>query len=234
MAHRLLPLVLAATLTAATVSACDGDAPARTSGGDGGVAVAGIGYTSDQLAQALLTELTGYQRGGDPDLGEYGTLRAIRNAAHLQESVVLDKPRCAKGAGGPGGNIPAKVPAALVTFAKGNGQAATQALMAMPADEADKQVNARVPSGCLTFKSRIGTKWAEHRVSESPRGDIGQGSRTVGVTTIAGTGHTKAWYVVFRGRDYLATISVVGPNATRDEAERIARESLRNADRFLP
>ncbi|MEV5829139.1 hypothetical protein AB0L25_26625 [Spirillospora sp. NPDC052242] len=234
MAHRLLPLVLAAALTAAAVSACGGDEPARTSGGGGSVAVAGIGYTSDQLAQALLTELTGYQRGGDPDLGEYGTLRAIRNAARLQDGVELDKPRCGNGAGGPGGRIPANVPAALVTFAKGNGQTATQTLMAMPADEAEEQVNARVPSGCLTFRTRIGSKWAEHRVTESPRGAIGQGSRTVGVTTLAGTGHTKAWYVVFRGRDYLATITVVGPNATRDEAERIAAEAREHAGRFLP
>ncbi|QFG22821.1 hypothetical protein [Actinomadura sp. WMMB 499] len=235
MAHRLLPLALAAILTAVTASACEGGAPAGASGGgDGGVAVAGIGYTSDQLSQALLTELTGYQRTGDPDLGEYGTLRAIRNAAHLRENVVLDKPDCAEGAGGPGGNIPAKVPAALVTFAKGNGQTATQTLMGMPPDEADEQVNARVPSDCLEFKTRIGTKWATHRVAEAPRGGIGEGSRTVGVTTLAGTGHTKAWYVVFRGRDYLATISVVGPNATRAEAERIARAALGNAGRFLP
>ncbi|MBE1532593.1 hypothetical protein [Actinomadura algeriensis] len=234
MAHRLLPLVLAAALTAAAASACGGDEPAPASGGGGNVAVAGVGYTSDQLAQALLTELPGYQRSGDPDLGEYGTLRAIRNAAHLRESVVLDKPRCANGAGGPGGNIPAKVPAALVSFAKGNGQTATQTLMAMTADEAEEQVNARVPSGCLEFNTKIGDKAAQHRVTEAPRGGIGQGSRTVGVTTIAGTAHTKAWYVVFRGRDYLATVSVVGPNATRDEAERIAGEAHRNADRFLP
>ncbi|MFD0899088.1 hypothetical protein [Actinomadura sediminis] len=233
MAHRLLPLVLAAALTAAAASACGGDDPARTSGG-GSVAVAGIGYTSDQLAQALLTELPGYQRGGDPDLGEYGTLRAIRNAARLQEGVELDKPRCGNGAGGPGGKIPANVPAALVTFTKANGQTVSQTLMAMQADDAEEQVNARVPSGCLTFKTRIGSKWAVHRVAESPRGEIGQGSRTVGVTTIAGAAHTKAWYVVFRGRDYLATITVVGPNATRDEAERIAAEAREHAERFLP
>ncbi|OLT12581.1 hypothetical protein BJF79_21865 [Actinomadura sp. CNU-125] len=238
MAHRfprLLPIVLTAALTAAAASACGGDEPAPASGGDGGnVAVAGIGYTSDQLSQALLTELAGYRRAGDPDLGEYGTLRAIRNAAHLQESVVLDKPRCANAAGGPGGKIPAEVPAALVSFAKEGGWTVTQTLMAMSADEADEQVDARVPSGCLEFKTKIGSKWAGHRVTESPRGEIGQGSRTVGVTTIAGTAHTKAWYVVFRGRDYLATISVVGPNATRDEAERIARAALGNAERFLP
>ena len=233
MAHRLLPLVLAAALTAAAASACGGDEPAPASGG-GNVAVAGIGYTSDQLAQALLTELPGYQRAGDPDLGEYGTLRAIRNAAHLQESVVIDEPRCADGAGGPGGKIPAKVPAALVSFARGNGQTATQTLMAMRADAADEQVGARVQTGCLEFKTKIGAKWATHRVTESPRGGIGQGSRTVGVTTIAGAAHTRAWYVVFRGRDYLATVSVVGPNASRDEAERVARAAHRNAERFLP
>src|SRR5690606_41892197 len=99
---------------------------------------------------------------------------------------------------------------------------------------AGRQVDARVPAGCLRFRTKVGSRWSRHRVVESPKGDIGEGSRTVGVATISGDSRTRTWYVVFRGRHYLATITVAGPEATKEEAERVARRSLAHADRILP
>ncbi|XRQ09736.1 hypothetical protein ACN3XK_02170 [Actinomadura welshii] len=230
MAHRLLPIMLLST--AAAVSACGGDGGrAQPVHGTAPAEVAGVGYTADQLAQALLPGVPGYRKAGEPDLGAYGTLRAIQNAARLQRQTTLDKPRC--GTGGPSGDLPGDVPAALVTFAKKE-QTATQTLMGMSAGEAEKQVNARVPSGCLRFRTKVGSRWSQHRVVESPRGDIGEGSRTVGVATTSGNTRTRTWYVVYRGRHFLATVTVSGPDATRAEAENLARRSLAQADRILP
>ncbi|MFG2090939.1 MULTISPECIES: hypothetical protein [unclassified Spirillospora] len=230
MAHRLLPIMLLST--AAAVSACGGAGErARPVNGTAPAEVAGVGYTSDQLAQALLTEVPGYQKAGEPDSGSYGTLTAIQNATRLQRAAELDKPRC--GTGRPGGAVPGDVPAALVTFAK-RGQTVTETLMGMPAADAEKQVNARIPAGCLKFRTKVGSQWSQHRVVESPKGDIGEGSRTVGVVTTTGNTKTRTWYVVFRGRHYLATLTVYGPQATRTEAERLARDTLAQADRILP
>ena len=230
MAHRLLPLVLLST--AAAVTACGGGGGgARPVHGTAPAEVAGVGYTSDQLAQALLTELPGYRKAAEPDSGSYGTLKAIQNAARLQRQAVLDKPRC--GTGRPGGTVPADVPAALVTFAKQD-QSVTQTLMGMSAADAEKQVDARVPAGCLSFRTKVGSQWSQHRVVEGPRGDIGEGSRTVGIATTTGDTRTRTWYVVFRGRQYLTTVTVFGPKATRTEAETLARRSLTQADRILP
>jgi hypothetical protein len=231
MAHRLLPIMLVSTAVAASACGGDGGRASRV-GGTARAEVAGIGYTSDQLAQALLTEPPGYRRAGEPDSGEYGSLKAIQNAARLQRGATLDKPRC--GTGRPGGDVAGDVPAALVSFTNGNGQTATETLMGMSAADAEKQVNARVPTGCLTFRTKVGSHWAEHRVVEAPKGDIGEGSRTVGITTISGGARTRTWYVVFRGPHYLSTITVFGPNATRTDAERLAREALAQADRVLP
>ncbi|TDC62812.1 hypothetical protein E1200_24440 [Actinomadura sp. GC306] len=231
MAHRLLPIMLLATAAAATACGGGGDESARPVHGTGPAEIAGVGYTADQLAQALLTELPGYRKAAEPDSGSYGTLRPIQNAARLQRQAVLDKPGC--GTGGPDGAVPADAPAALVTFAK-RGQAVTQTLMGMSAGAAEKQVNARVPAGCLRFRTKVGSEWSQHRVVESPKGDIGEGSRTVGVATTSGDTGTRTWYVVFRGRHYLATITVSGPAATRAEAESLARTALGQAERVLP
>ncbi|TDD65978.1 hypothetical protein E1293_39715 [Actinomadura darangshiensis] len=231
MAHRLLPTVLLSTAVLATACGGGGGERAAQVRGTARAEVAGIGYTSDQLAQALLTGPPGYRRAGEPDSGEYGSLKAIQNSARLQREATLDKPRC--GTGRPGGDVAGDVPAALVSFTGGGGQTATETLMGMSAADAEKQVNARVPTGCLKFRTKVGSQWAEHRVTEAPKGDIGEGSRTVGVTTVAGTAHTRTWYVVFRGRHYLATVTVFGPNATRADAERLAREAESQVERVL-
>ncbi|WUH99597.1 hypothetical protein OHR68_39930 [Spirillospora sp. NBC_00431] len=229
MAHRLLPIVLLST--AAVATACGGGGErARPVHGTAPAEVAGVGYTADQLAQALLVHTPGYRRAADPDAGEYGTLKAVQNAARLQRETELDKPRCG---GHPGGDVATDVPAALVTFAK-KGQTVTQTLMAMPTADAEKQVNARVPAGCLKFRTKVGSHRADHRVVETPKGEIGEGSRTVGVATTSGTARTRTWYVVFRGRHYLATITLYGPTATRTEAERLAQTAHTQATRILP
>ncbi|MQY04976.1 hypothetical protein [Actinomadura macrotermitis] len=232
MTHRLLPIALLAA-AAATTAGCGGGAdqgpPAQAAGR---AALAGAGYTSDQLEQALLTEPSGYRRAGDPDSGEYGTLAAIQNFDQLQRQVKLDKPRCA--AARPGGALDRSVPAAIATFAKKGGSSLTETLLALPDDAAERQVKARVPAGCQTFRTLVGATWSEHEVMEPPPGTLGEGSRTVGVVSTTGGSNTKTWYVVARGRRHLVTISLYGPNATREEAEGLAGQAIEQARRILP
>ncbi|RKS79462.1 hypothetical protein BZB76_0928 [Actinomadura pelletieri DSM 43383] len=247
MAHRLFGIMLLST--AAAITACGGDAErARPVHGTAPADVAGVGYTSAQLAQALLTHLPGYRRVGEPDSGEYGTLTAIQNAARLQRETETDKRAC--GTSRPAATVPGDAPAALTTFTS-KGLTVTETLMGMSAADAEKQVNARVPADCLRFRTRVGTgRWAEHRIVEAPKGDIGEGSRTVGVSTVTGTEsgtaggtargttaggavRTRTWYVVVRGRHYLATITVHGPSATRADAEDLARAAVEQAGRIL-
>ncbi|GAA4238771.1 hypothetical protein GCM10022254_56070 [Actinomadura meridiana] len=231
MAHRLLPIMLLLA-TGTAITACGGgDERARPVHGTAPAEVAGVGYTSAQLSQALLDRLPGYRRVGDPDSGEYGTLTAIQNAARLQRKTEVDKRDC--GTGRVGATVKGDVPAALVTFTK-KGLAVTETLMGMSAADAEKQVNARVPEGCLRFRTRAGASWAEHRVVETPKGDIGDGSRTVGVATVSEKIRTRTWYVVVRGRHFLATITLFGPTATRAEAERLARAALDQTGEILP
>ncbi|GAA2428967.1 hypothetical protein GCM10010191_47720 [Actinomadura vinacea] len=238
MAHRLLSTAMLLTVTATAAVACGGDGDDRTKqvNANGRARLAGTFYTSDQLEQALLTEPVGYRRSGDTDSGEYGGLKSIQNFNQLQRQVTLDKPKCSNAGGARPGSPPMdeSAPTAIASFVKDNGQNVTETLMALPADTAAKHVNARVPAGCVTFRTKVGDQWAEHRVFEAPPGTIGEGSRTVGVTTVSGQSHVKTWYVVLRGRRYLATISLIGAAATRAEAEQLARQADAQANRVLP
>ncbi len=125
------------------------------------------------------------------------------------------------------------VPAALVSFTGSAGQTATETLMGMSAADAEKQVNARpvrVPE--VPHEDRLDVGRAPGR--GGAQGRDRRGSRTVGVSTTSGDARTRTWYVVFRGRHYLATITVFGPAVTRADAERLAREAQAQAERVLP
>lgn len=225
----------AAALVTALTGCASGSSAARPDGPPGGRVPAGTGYTSDQLEQALLTDITGYREAGDPESGEYGALRAIQNLAQLQRQIKLNKPRCAAATRTFDTSPDVQTaPAALATFQKGFGQYATEALLTVPDDLAEHLVELRVPASCRSFQSTVGGRSSSHQVVEATRGRIGEGSRTVGVATVTGASRVKTWYVVLRSHGYLATVTVFGPNATRAEAEQIARGAYERAERNLP
>ncbi|GAA2109284.1 hypothetical protein [Actinomadura alba] len=223
---------MAAVLAVSVGAAACGGGDTPPSGETAAHPPPGTGYTSDQLQQALLTELPGYQRAGEPDSGEYGALDAIQNFNRLQGQVRLDKPQCANTTQNFDTTQQA-TPAAITTFAKNNGQNVTETLIRVSAETADRQVRIRVPPSCRNFRAHVGDQWSTHRVVEA-RGRLGEGSRTVGVATTSGTSHVKTWYVVLKARGYLATITLYGPNVTRAEAEQIARQAHLQAERILP
>ncbi|WP_019631844.1 hypothetical protein [Actinomadura atramentaria] len=229
MKRSLLPLL--ALASAVPFAGCGGG-----DGGGAGAAAArpvlgGSGYTADQLEQALLTELPGYRRG-EPETGEYGALKSVQHFGQLQRQVKVDRPACAKAAR-PGGGLDPQTPASIATFTKDNGVSVTETLLSLPDEQARKLVGERVPAGCRTFRTTVGAQTAEHRVTEPAPGTIGEGSRTVGVTTTSGNSHTKTWYVVLRGRRTVTTISLYGPVATQRDAEDAARRAYDHQRRFL-
>jgi hypothetical protein len=228
-------LVAAATALTGVAACGGGGAQAQRDEPPGGQVPMGTGFTSDQLQQALLTEISGYRRAGEPESGEYGSLRAIANFNQLQRQVRLDKPGCA-GATHTFDSSPSvrSAPAAITTFAKGYGQSVTESLISVPDKIAERQVALRVPAGCRSFRAKVGDRWSTHQVVEATHGRLGEGSRTVGVATASGSARVKTWYVVLRSRGYLATVTLYGPNVTRAEAEQLARRAYEQAERILP
>ena len=194
-------------------------------------------YTSDQLRQALLAEVPAYVRAGEPDSGSYGMLKAVRNFAQLQGQVTLDKPDCADATGAiaASGEL-SSAPAALTTFARADGQTVTETLVAVPELTATREVGRRVPKLCRTFRTKVGGQWSTHQIQEQTpdRHLIGEGSRTVGLLTMNGATKVTMWFVVFKARGYLATISVYGAKATRQEAETLGTRAYDQATRILP
>jgi hypothetical protein len=220
------------------VSGCGGGGGASSAQPDeppGGRVPAGTGYNSDQLEQALLPEITGYRRTGQPESGEYGSLRAIRNFTQLQRQVKLDMPECADATRTFDASPEMqRAPAAITTFIKGFGQYATESLMTVPDEISERLVRLRIPADCRSFRTTVGDSVSSHQVIAAARGRLGDGSRTVGVATVSGSSRVRTWYVVLRSGGYVATVTLYGPNATRTEAEQLARRVYQRAERVLP
>jgi hypothetical protein len=189
-------------------------------------------YSADQLSQALLTEISGYQQSGIPQSGQYGSLAAVQNSHQMQQAVKIDKPQCLPRALAADRTVRA-APAALTAFARGP-QSASEALLAVGPDVAAQQVRKRVPAGCRTFRVRVDGRWSAATVVEPHGARIGEGSRTVGVSTTGRQGAVRTWIVVLRSRGYLAAITLFGPTATQAEAEKLARKAYQQAERILP
>ncbi|MEV5712073.1 hypothetical protein [Actinoallomurus sp. NPDC052274] len=192
-------------------------------------------YNADQLAQALLTDIPGYERSGVPQSGQYGALTAVRNSLQMQQAAKFDKPECASSTRAVSSNKAVwSAPSAFIAFAKGRDQTVSETLMAVGPDVAAQQVALRVPASCKSFRTRVGDRWLTGSVVEARGARIGEGSRSVGVATTAGTTMVKTWSVVLRSRGYLATLTLYGPAATQDEAEGLARQAYQQAERILP
>ncbi|MCO5987977.1 hypothetical protein NE235_17895 [Actinoallomurus spadix] len=193
------------------------------------------GYNADQLTQALLTDIPGYEHSGVSQSGQYGTLTSVRNALQMQQAAKLDKPECASSTRAVSSNKDVwSAPAAFVAFAKGRDQTVSEILMAVGPDVAAQQVGLRVPASCRSFRASVGGRWSTGSIVEARGARIGEATRTVGVATTTGAATVKTWYVVLRSRGYLAAITLFGPNATRDEAENLARQAYQQAERILP
>src|SRR3954470_1349408 len=118
---RILTAVLLLGVAGSTMTACGGDGGGSRSGRVSSNPIPSSDFTAVQLQQALLFEIPGYRRTGEPDSGEYGSLSAIQNFNRLHSQVRLDKPQCAPT--GRGFSVTEQhAPAALATFAKRNGQ----------------------------------------------------------------------------------------------------------------
>lgn len=185
-------------------------------------------YSADQLTQALLTEVRGYQQSGIPQSGQYGSLAAVQNSGEMQQEAEIDKPRCLPRSLTADGAV-RTAPAALAAFTGPSGSL-SEVLLAVGPDVADRQVRMRVPFGCRAFRVKVGRRWSAATVVEPHGARIGEGSRTVGVTTAG----TRTWIVVLRSRGYLAAITLFGPTASQSAAESLARKAYQQAERILP
>lgn len=243
--------IAAAGMTSASCAGGGGSGDARGDGPppaglpsaapSGGAAEGGPrDITAAQLENALLTQVSGYERLAGPESGTYGKLKSVRQSSQFQQAArpQLNKPQCARATEA----FTAKAqnaPAATVGFDKGGEVTFAEVLMAVPDAVAKEQIGYRVPYLCRSYRATFGNgQQFDYRVvtgDESAALRLGAGARTLGMAVTAPSGrvNTKIWTVVFRDDDYVGSVALTGPKVTRADVEELARSAYQQAERVL-
>ncbi|MFL6051957.1 MAG: hypothetical protein ACJ72W_03415 [Actinoallomurus sp.] len=188
-----------------------------------------VRYTAEQLKRAVI----------DPPADathvktESGTADTVitRFGATGATAAVTAAPGCITS--GPAGlGAAGRTPTALVSFTRGQTFTAVM-LFAVSDAQARQRATRPLPKACRSFKATAGgTTMSAKTVTDDPY-TLGNGGRIHEMDETTSGVHVHLWNIVFFGPGYAASCEVDGLNATRADAERLARQTYRKASATL-
>lgn len=190
------------------------------------------GYSASMLRGALLTRVNGVPAAATKSIGDYGSLSAASLAKQAASGVQVTPKACA-GAAATGFNpgALASAPAATSTFSVGN-NAVSEVLIASTTESAAAALAGQVPAECSQYQEKIAGKTYTFGVKEQSVSGIGQQARVVNVAP-TGAKSEDLWSIIYRGKGFVGTVTVVGPNASKQAVTELAQQSYAYADKSL-
>lgn len=182
------------------------------------------------LRGALLTRVNGVPAAGPATSGQYSSLmaRSIKQTAGAQVT-----PKACAGAATSGFDPTtlASAPAAAVSFGVGT-NGVSEALIASSAKNATTALAGQIPAECGQIKEIIGGKTYTYAIKEQTVTGIGQQARVLNVQL---TGATSAalWSLIYRGKGFVGTVTVVGPNASQKAVTELGQQAYAFAAKTL-
>jgi hypothetical protein len=125
----------------------------------------------------------------------------------------------------------AGVPATTATFRVGaNG--VSEMLLSPPAATTATALENAVPAGCTRYTASIGGKKYTYTVKQVPLTGVGQAAEAMHVQAI-GSGKVDVWSVMYRAGKFVGAVTIVGPDASRDTARKLAMQQYAHAAKVL-
>ncbi|GAB3983551.1 hypothetical protein GCM10029978_090670 [Actinoallomurus acanthiterrae] len=189
-----------------------------------------VRYTAEQLERALIkppADATNVKS----ESGAADTVLSRLGESSPSAAAVTPAPGCmAHGLAGRG--AVGRTPIAFLSF--GQGQTFSTVLLSASSDAQTRRfVTQALPKTCRSVKTNVGgTSTTATIVADDPYA-IGEGGRVRETDETSGAVRLRVWEVDFVGAGYLASCQVGGLNATRAEAERLARQTYRKAGATL-
>ncbi|WP_017595721.1 hypothetical protein [Nocardiopsis potens] len=205
-------------------SACGGGQGAEEAGGgEGGKQDGPAAASAEKLNEAQLVQYEDAKVVPEAgQSGAYGELSGVARTKKLREETELDKPECAD-ATERWAAVPEvrDAPASVAVYARGDDTTLSHTLLALPADAADKALEAAVPpEECSSYEATMkdgGT--SSYEISELDADEVADGSRAFTVKTEAQGEEVWLYALVYRNGDHLASTSIIGPDADGDYAD---------------
>ena len=207
-------------------------------GGGGGhtaaTSTSGGGFSAAKLQGALLTRINGVGAVAPPSSGRYSSVSKASAEKPGAGSVQVSPKACSGTATEGFGFDPtalAGAPAAAVTFRVGT-NGVSEVLVASSATSASTALAGRVPAECTQYQETIGGKTYKYSVKEQPVTGIGTQAKVLNVHTV-GTTRDNLWSLIYQGKGFVGTVTVVGPNASEQAVQELGEQAYAFAAQSL-
>ena len=89
-----------------------------------------------------------------------------------------------------------------------------------------------MPAGCTQYHETVGGKTYTYGVKEQPVTGIGVQAKILNVHTVGVTGD-DLWSLIYRGKGFVGTVTVVGPNASEQAVQELGEQAYAFAAKSL-
>jgi hypothetical protein len=190
------------------------------------------GLTVAQLRGALLTRVNGVAAAAPASSGKYSSLTTA-NTSKTGAKAVQATPKTCAGAAAKGFNPAALAgaPAAAVTFQVGS-NGITEVLIASSAKTASTTLAGHLPAECAKYQATVGGKTYTYGTTEQKVTGIGQQAKILSVRA-AGAESNNLWSLIYRGKGFVGTVTVIGPNASKEAVTELGKQAYAYAAKSL-
>lgn len=227
MARRASKLAAGMVVLPFALAGCSrGGHPAVAGSASAARAAAVEGITAAMLKNALLTRVNGVAAAAPASSGRYGSI------ARATGGVQVTPKACAVAAAQ--GFDPAVLtgaPAAAVTFRVAS-NAVSEVLIASSDKSAATALAGHVPAACQRYEEKVEGKTVTFGVKEQAVTGIGRQAEALNAHP-AGAASDNLWSLIYRGADFVGTVTVVGPNASEKAVQELGQQAYAFAAKTL-
>lgn len=186
--------------------------------------------TAATLREALLTRVNGVAAAAPASSGTYASMQAASTKA---ASGVQVSPKACTQAATAGFNSAAlsASPAAAVTFRVGT-NGVSEVLIGSSAQSAATVLAGQVPAQCAKYQETIAGKTYAYDLKEKSISGVGEQARVLNVAAASGKSD-EVWSLVYQGKGFIGTVTVVGPNATEQAVTELGQQAYAFATKAL-
>jgi hypothetical protein len=189
-------------------------------------------FSAAKLRGALLNRVNGVGAATPAASGDFASLSAAETGAQSAVGVRATPKDCAQATQtGFGPAVLADSPAAAVTF-KLDANGVSEVLVSSPDSVASTALAGRLPAACARFKETADGKTLTYTATEAALSGIGQQAQVLNVQSSAG-GADDLWSLVYRGKGFVGTVTVVGPNASQAAVRQLGEQAYAYAAKSL-
>jgi len=190
------------------------------------------GLTAAQLRSALLTRVNGVAAAAPASSGKYSSLTAANASKNGANAVQVTPKTCAAAAaGGFNPTALAASPAAAVTFKVGS-NGVSEVLIASSAKTALTALAGHIPAECAKYQAKVAGKTYTYGATDLKVTGIGQQAQVLNVQA-AGAKSNNLWSLIYRGKGFVGTVTVVGPNASKEAVTELGQQAYAYAVKTL-